>query len=240
MMAIDNHTQIGRQKQGLYDPAFEHDACGVGLICDLKGRKSHGIISDGLQILLNLSHRGAVACDGSTGDGAGILIQLPHAFIRNAADTEGIRLPPEGESASGLVFLPREPADRHHCMAHIERIVDEEGQRFLGWRRVPVNSDAIGEISRQAEPDVRQVFIGRSSDCENIDQFERKLFVIRKLAENAVRAATLSQGHFFHIPSLSAKTFIYKGMFLAHQLVAYYRDLLDRDMSSALALVHQR
>jgi len=242
MMAIDNAPMIhpDRRPRGLYDPAFEHDACGVGLICDLKGRKSHRIVSDGLEILLNLSHRGAVACDGSTGDGAGILVQLPHAFIRKAADIDGIHLPAEGEYASGLVFLPRDSADESQCMAHIERIVAEEGQHFLGWRKVPVNSDTIGEISREAEPSVRQLFIGRASDCKDIDQFERKLFVIRKLAENAVRVASLRQGHFFHIPSLSAKTFIYKGMFLAHQLKAYYPDLHDPDMTSALALVHQR
>jgi len=242
MMAIDKTYTLhpDRQPRGLYDPAFEHDACGVGLICDLKGRKSHRIVSDGLEILLNLSHRGAVACDGSTGDGAGILMQLPHDFIRKATGIEGIQLPSEGEYASGLVFLPKEPADRDQCMAHIEQIVIQEGQHFLGWRKVPVNSDTIGDISRQAEPSIRQLFIGRASDCKDIDDFERKLFVIHKLAENAVRKAALRQGHFFHIPSLSAKTFIYKGMFLAHQLHAYYPDLLDPDMTSALALVHQR
>ncbi|CAB5142960.1 Glutamate synthase [NADPH] large chain (EC [Olavius algarvensis associated proteobacterium Delta 3] len=229
-----------RRPRGLYDPAYEHDACGVGLICDLKGRKSHNIISSGLDILLNLSHRGAVACDGATGDGAGILMQLPHDFTTKIAGDVRIQLPPEGAYASGLVFLPSESIERDQCMAHIERAVEEEGQRLLGWRNVPVNSEVIGEISRQAEPSVHQVFIGKSQDNGDVDRFERKLFIIRKLAENAVRAAGMSQGHYFHIPSLSAKTFIYKGMFLAHQLKAYYPDLQDPDMASALALVHQR
>lgn len=229
-----------RRQQGLYDPRLEHDACGVGMICDLQGRKSHRMVSDGLRILLNLAHRGAVACDGSTGDGAGILIQIPHDFFCQAAEAQGIRLPSAGRYASGLIFLPRDPAERRQCMAEIERITVEAGQTFLGWRTVPVDSRAIGDISRQAEPAIRQAFIARSADCAAVDHFERKLFVIRKLAENAIRAAALSQGHFFHIPSLSARTFIYKGMFLAHQLKKYYPDLGNPKMASALALVHQR
>ncbi len=229
-----------RQPRGLYDPAFEHDACGVGMICDLNGRQSRRIVSDGLQILLNLAHRGAVACDGSTGDGAGILIRIPHAFFSKAADAEGIDLPAAGEYATGLVFFPQESTDRRRCRALVEQMVRENRQTLLGWRPVPVDSSAIGEISRQAEPAIEQVFIGKSADCTDDEDFERRLFVIRKRAENEVRAAFLRQGHFFHIPSLSAKTFVYKGMFLAHQLKAYYPDLASPDMTSSFALVHQR
>jgi len=242
MMAETEKTSENpyRRARGLYDPAYEHDACGVGLICDIKGRRSHKIISDGLEILRNLSHRGAVACDGSTGDGAGILMELPHEFNVKVAAEEGIHLPGAGAYASGLIFLPKAAAERDRCMQCIGQAVQEEGQQLLGWRRVPVNSDAIGKISSQAEPSIFQVFVGASPEVRDIDDLERRLFVIRKLAENAVRAASLHQGHFFHIPSLSAKTFIYKGMFLANQLPAYFPDLSDADMTSALALVHQR
>ncbi|MFZ0133676.1 MAG: glutamate synthase large subunit [Desulfobacterales bacterium] len=233
-----DHTTSARR--GLYDPRFEHDACGIGLICDLKGRKSHAIIRDGLQILANLSHRGACGCDETTGDGAGILLQMPDAFLRSCCAAGGIELPEPGHYGCGLVFLPRDDHQRRQVMQHFEEVIHREGQRFLGWRRLPVDSGALGLLARQREPVIRQVFVGRGPGISDGAHFERKLYIIRKVVENFVRAAGLSQAAFFHVPSLSARTLVYKGMLLADQIQAYFPDLCHSDMASALALVHQR
>ena len=226
--------------RGLYDPRFEHDACGVGMVCHLKGKKSHRIIADGLKILVNLTHRGACGCDETTGDGAGILMQMPHRFLDKACAAASIRLPAENQYACGLVFLPPDQEQRRICMDHFEGVVREQGQQFLGWRKVPVASEALGELARQLEPAIYQIFIGRGPDVNQSDHFERKLFVIRKVVEKLVRDIGLSQASCFHIPSLSARTLVYKGMLLAGQIEAFYPDLADPDMTSALALVHQR
>jgi glutamate synthase (NADPH/NADH) large chain len=222
--------------RGSYDPGFERDACGVGLVCDIGGTASHEIIAHGLTALRNLAHRGACACDAATGDGAGILIQQPDTFLRQAAREEKIDLPGPGRYASGLVFLPTDPEVGAAGRRLIETTVTREGQRFLGWRKTPVDDSAHGHLSRHAAPQVWQVFVGDGQGIKDQDHFERKLYVIRRQVETAA----LKQGMALHIPSLSSRTFIYKGMFLAHQLEDFYPDLADASMQSALALVHQR
>ncbi|MDA8231091.1 MAG: glutamate synthase large subunit [Magnetospirillum sp.] len=223
--------------RGLYDPQYEHDACGVGFIVDIKNRKSHGIIRQGLQILENLTHRGAVGADPLAGDGAGILIQLPEDFLRAEAARLGITLPATGHWAAGTVFLPRDPALRCACEALVDSLVASEGQRVLGWRDVPTDNSGLGESVKPSEPFVRMVFVGRGAGCGDRDAFERTLFVIRKQAEIKVPAGAEAD---FYIPSLSSRTLVYKGMLLADQVGVYYRDLGDERMMSALAMVHQR
>ena len=230
----------GPAKQGLYDPKNEHDACGVGFVADIRGRKSHNLIRQGLQILLNLDHRGAVGADPLAGDGAGILIQLPDAHLRAVAAECGFALPAPGDYGVGMVFLPALAAPRDVCEQLIERFVAAEGQTLLGWRDVPVDSSGLGASVRAREPRIRQVFIGRGSNCPDTDSFERKLFVIRKQVENAVRKLDIDGVEKLYIPSLSTRTIVYKGMLLAGQVGEYYRDLADERMITALALVHQR
>jgi glutamate synthase domain-containing protein 2/glutamate synthase domain-containing protein 1/glutamate synthase domain-containing protein 3 len=224
-------------RQGLYDPAFEHDACGVGMICNLKGVKSHEIVHKALQILVNLSHRGACGCDEKTGDGAGILMQVPDKFLRKTA---GFNLPPVTEYATGLVFLPRNEAERKHCMDLFERVIKEEGQQFLGWRNVPQHNEVLGDIARNVEPDIHQIFVGRGKGIKDQAHFERKLYVIRKVMESTVRASTLREKAYFYVPSLSSRTLVYKGLMLADQIEPFLPDLTDPDLESAMALVHQR
>ncbi|NKB23958.1 MAG: glutamate synthase large subunit [Kiritimatiellae bacterium] len=228
------------QAQGLYDPAFEHDACGAGFICHLKGEKSHEIIQNALKILVNLTHRGACGCDEKTGDGAGILIQIPHLFLKKAARIEGIHLPDEKEYGTGIVFLPSDEKERLFCKEACEHVIKEEGQKILGWREVPTNNKVIGDIAAKAEPTIKQIFIGRGSSIEDTAHFERKLYVIRKVLEKRIREADLTQKKFFYVLSLSCKTLVYKGMLLADQVEPFYPDLKDPDLISALALVHQR
>jgi glutamate synthase (NADPH/NADH) large chain len=225
-------------KQGLYDPANEKDACGVGFVAHIKGRKSHDIIDKGLEILRNLTHRGATGYDPKLGDGAGMLIQLPDAFLRKEATKLGISLPEEGQYACGMVFLPQSANGRLACESIIARIVFEEGQLLLGWRDVPRDNRDIADAARAIEPVMRQVFI--ASNVTDQAAFERKLFVIRKRVEHAVRTLNLDDGEQFYIPSLSSRTIVYKGMLLAAEVGVYYKDLQDPDMVSALALVHQR
>jgi len=226
--------------QGLYDPANEHDACGVGFVANFKGRKSHEIVRQGLSILENLTHRGAVGADPKAGDGAGILIQIPDAFLRACCDNLGFTLPEAEHYGVGMVFLPQPEATRKHCEALIETTLVEEGQSLLGWRDVPTNNDGLGDSVKQVEPVIRQVFIGRGNNCTTTDDFERKLFIIRKRVEHAVRDAGMPGSECFYAPSMSARTLCYKGMLLANQVNTYYEDLNDERMTSALALVHQR
>ena len=226
------------KQQGLYDPANEHDACGVGFIAHIKGQKSHSIIQQGLQILRNLTHRGATGYDPKLGDGAGILIQLPDAFLRKEAAKLNITLPAVGEYACGMVFLPQADKSRMACEAIIKRIIGEEGQTFLGWRDVPRNNGDIAAAARAIEPVMRQAFIG--SRAADQVAFERKLFVIRKRAEHEIRGLGFADTEQFYIPSLSSRTMVYKGMLLAEEVGVYYQDLQDESMVSALALVHQR
>ena len=227
--------------QGLYEPANEHDACGVGFIAHIKGGKSHSIIEQGLLILKNLAHRGAVGADKLMGDGAGILIQLPDQFFREEMGKQGVELPPPGEYGVGMVFLPKETASRIACEQEIERTVRAEGQVILGWRDVPIDAEMpMSPIVREKEPVIRQIFIGRGQDIMVTDALERKLYVIRKSSGHAIHALNLLHGKEFYVPSMSARTVIYKGLLLADQVGVYYKDLQDPRCVSALALVHQR
>ncbi len=223
---------------GLYDPEREHDACGVGFIANLRGERSHEIVAQGLDILLNLVHRGATGCDPLTGDGAGILIQLPHEFFELEAARLGFSLPAPGSYAVGCVFLPRERRQQRRCVEILEDKIFGMGQRLIGWRDVPIDLDACGPLARESAPVIRQVFVG--STAPNERAFENKLFVIRKWAERTVRESGLSERGAFYIPSLSSRTLIYKGLLLAEQLAPFYRDLGEPRVMSALAMVHQR
>ncbi|MES2488903.1 MAG: glutamate synthase subunit alpha, partial [Pseudomonadota bacterium] len=229
------------QQHGLYSAKNEHDACGVGFVAHIKGNKSHTIIEQGLQILKNLDHRGAVGADPLMGDGAGILIQLPDQLYREEMAKQGVELPPFGEYGVGMVFLPKENASRIACEQEIERSIREEGQVFLGWRDVPVNRDMpMSPTVRAKEPVIRQVFIGRGEDIMVTDALERKLYVIRKSSGHAIQALNLIHGKEFFVPSMSARTVVYKGLLLADQVGVYYLDLQDERCVSALSLVHQR
>ncbi len=227
--------------QGLYHPSNEHDACGVGFIAHIKGKKSHSVVEQGLMILKNLDHRGAVGADELMGDGAGILIQIPDQFFRDEMAKQGIELPPPGEYGVGMVFLPKEQASRIACEQEIERAVRIEGQQVLGWRDVPIDREMpMSPTVRAKEPVIRQIFIGRGRDIMVTDALERKLYVIRKSSGHAIQALNLIHGKEFFVPSMSARTIVYKGLLLATQVGVYYLDLQDSRCISALALVHQR
>src|SRR6476661_3639478 len=227
--------------QGLYDPANEHDACGVGFIAHIKGVKSHSVVEQGLLILKNIDHRGAVGADPLMGDGAGLLIQIPDEFYRDEMGKQGVELPPPGEYGVGMVFLPKESASRIACEQEIERAVRAEGQVVLGWRDVPVDDTMpMSPTVRAKEPVIRQIFIGRGPDIMVTDALERKLYVIRKSSGHAIQALKLIHGKEFFVPSMSARTIVYKGLLLADQVGVYYKDLQDPRCVSALALVHQR
>jgi glutamate synthase (NADPH/NADH) large chain len=228
------------EAQGLYDPSREHDACGVGFVAHIKGKKSHAIVEQGLLILKNLTHRGAVGADPKASDGAGVLIQIPDAFFREEMAKQGIELPAPGEYGVGFCFLPREPASRYACEREIERAIWAEGQVLLGWRDVPVDSSVLGESVKPIEPVIRQVFIGRGAGVTVTDALERKLYIIRKSSGHAIQALQLAHGKEFYVPSMSARTMVYKGMLLAESLADYYVDLKDPRVTSALALAHQR
>lgn len=227
--------------QGLYHPKNEHDACGVGFVAHIKGKKSHAIIQQGLKILENLDHRGAVGADKLMGDGAGILIQIPDTLYRDEFAQHGITLPPPGEYGVAMVFLPKETASRLACEQELERSVRAEGQVVLGWRDVPVDVDMpMSPTVRDCEPVIRQLFIGRGADVMVPDALERKLYVIRKTASHAIQNMHLAHGKEYFVPSASVRTVVYKGLLLADQVGRYYRDLADPRTVSALALVHQR
>ena len=219
----------------------------MGFVVDIKGRPSHKIVEQGLRVLVNLLHRGACGCEASTGDGAGILVQMPDRFLRKVTAPLGITLPPAGFYGAGFVFLPHSDAAREQVRGVFEGIVREEGQRLLGWRNVPTDDRLLGASAVAAEPRFEQVFIGCGtavdpSDADALARFERKLYVIRKRAEHAIDrlAAESPDARAFYIPSLSAKTLIYKGMLIADQILPMFPDLADPDFESALALVHQR
>ena len=228
------------EQQGLYSPSNERDACGLGFVAHIKGQKSHLIVQQGLQILANLTHRGATGYDPKLGDGAGILIQMPDAFMRKEATKLGINLPVLGSYACGTAFLPQTKNGREACESIVARIIHEEAQTLLGWREVPRDNSNIAQAAKDVEPVMRQVFIGRGENVVDQNAFERKLFVIRKRIEHEVRALKLDDSAQFYFPSLSSKTIIYKGMLLANEVGVYYKDLQDKDMISGLALVHQR
>jgi glutamate synthase (ferredoxin) len=224
----------------MYEPSQEHDACGVGFVVDMKGRKSNKIVRNAITILQNLLHRGACGCEENTGDGVGILIQMPHRFFQRKCNELNISLPSEGEYGAGLVFLPNDEQDRQTVCKIMETIIIEEGQRLLGWREVPTDDSLIGETAKSGEPTFLQVFIGQGNEVKGPAEFERKLYVIRKRTEHAIVNSDLGEKDFFYIPSLSNKTIVYKGMLTGGQLEPMFPDLCEEDIESALALVHQR
>ncbi|MFC6492237.1 glutamate synthase large subunit [Ancylobacter dichloromethanicus] len=226
--------------QGLYDPRNEKDSCGVGFIADIKGRKSHQIVQDGLKILLNLEHRGAVGADPRAGDGAGMLVQLPHRFFAKEAAKLGFELPEPGHYAVGHVFMPHDSEGHEIIRATMERVVAEEGQVLLGWREVPTDNSSLGHTVLPTEPRHVQVFVGRGEAVASEDDFERRLFILRKVISSAIYSAKDPRTAGYYVVSLSCRTLVYKGMFNADQLGAYYSDLHDPDFESAVALVHQR
>ncbi|HNV89098.1 MAG TPA: glutamate synthase-related protein [Methylotenera sp.] len=226
------------ENQGLYNKRNEKDACGVGFVAHIKGKKSHEIVQQGLTLLTNLTHRGATGYDPKLGDGAGLLMQMPDAFMRREAAKLNINLPEAGKYAVGNLFLPQDAKNRAACEALIAKIISEEKQTLLGWRDVPVDNSNIAQAARDVEPCMRQVFIG-SNEADQTT-FERKCFVIRKRVEHAVCALNLKDNAAFYVPSLSSRTIVYKGMLLANEVGVYYRDLADESVVSALALVHQR
>ena len=236
---MHNYRSIPKA-QGLYDPAHEHDACGVGFVVNIKGERSHDIVAKALQVLDNLTHRGACGCDPRTGDGAGILLQIPHEFFSSEAARLGFELPAPGEYGVGQVFLPLDPVKRKECEDAFERIVNEEGQRLLGWRDVPVVESACGDIARRGMPAIRQVFIARSADLADAEALERKLYVIRKRATSEAEKLGLFDPELFYFCSLSALTIVYKGQLISTQIPQFFPDLLNGAIKSALAMVHQR
>ncbi len=228
------------KKQGLYDPRFEHDSCGVGFVCNIKGAASNQIVKQGLEVLNRLAHRGATGADPKTGDGAGLLIQLPHEFLAKACKSCNIDIPPQGEYGTGLVFLPTDEKEREYCKSSFKKIIGEESQALLGWRTVPVDNSDIGVTARETEPVIEQIFIKKSDEIKDPLDFERKLYVIRKRVENAVRSSSLKQKSFFYITNLSHRTLSYKGLLMPHQVGNFFLDLKDESMKSAICLVHSR
>ncbi|MFO1456523.1 MAG: glutamate synthase large subunit [Steroidobacteraceae bacterium] len=227
-------------KQGLYDPQFEKDACGFGFVVDMKGRKSNAILKQALQVLKNLDHRGACGAETNTGDGAGVLMQMPHAFLKEVTKKARIRLPEPGHYGAGLIFMPRNPTQRRKIEEVFARVVQSEGQVYLGARTVPTNNSMLGETAKASEPFIRMVFIQRGPDTADEAEFERKLYVIRKRAYNEIRTTTLGGAEYWYVCSLSYKTLVYKGMLLTGQLDQYYADLSHPALETALALVHSR
>src|SRR5256712_10994823 len=219
-------------KQGLYDPQFEHDACGVGFVVDIAGRKSNDIVRRSLQVLVNLQHRGAKGCEANTGDGAGVLLQIPHEFLKPECKILGFDLPTPGNYGVGIVFLPRDSHSQQWAKEIIEAAITRAGQRLLGWRDVPTNNSPIGESAKAVEPVFKQVFVGRNPYIKSVDEFERKLYLIRKRIEKVTSE--------LYFDSFSARTIIYKGMLSAEQIEIYFPDLADPRVASALAVVHQR
>ena len=226
--------------QGLYDSRFEKDSCGVGFVCNIKGKKSNSIIKEGLRVLERLAHRGAVGADPDTGDGAGVLIQMPHEFFKKVAVDFKIDLLSPGSYGTGLVFLPTDTEERTFCKNVFLKVTKEEEQVFLGWREVPVDNSDIGEGAKSAEPVIEQAFIQKNAGIKDPLAFERKLYVIRRRVENIIRDSQLKQKTFFYITNISSRTFSYKGLLMPHQVERFFPDLTDEDIKSAIILVHSR
>jgi len=220
--------------KGLYRSELEHDSCGVGFVAGIRGEKSSDIIGKGLEVLERMQHRGAEGADNKTGDGSGIMIQMPHAFFKEVIQG----LPEQGNYAAGMVFFPEETSVSELCASEMESIVEEEGLSVLGWRDVPVDNSDIGDIARRSEPVIRQIFIINKGFDE--PAFERKLYIIRKIIESRIRLLGISNSENFHIPSFSSRTIVYKGMLTPPQVRKFYPDLSHRMMKSAIALVHSR
>jgi glutamate synthase (NADPH/NADH) large chain len=237
-MAASHHSAGMPPRQGLYDPRFEHDACGIGFVADVKGKKSHDLIRMGLSLLENLTHRGAAGCDPCTGDGAGLLFQIPHRFFQKACAEVGIDLPGAGEYGVGMFFLPQDPADREVLERIVQQVVTEEGARLLGWRTVPTDPTKIGVEARKTLPAIRQCFI--AADGLDPDAFERKLYRIRKRTEKAAASAPVRDRSSFYVPSFSSRTIVYKGLLIPEQIPLFYPDLADPAVETAIVLVHSR
>ncbi|THG90114.1 glutamate synthase [Alkalihalobacillus alcalophilus ATCC 27647 = CGMCC 1.3604] len=227
------------KKQGLYDPQFEHDNCGIGFLAHMKGKKSHQVVDDALHILRNLEHRGGQGDEVNTGDGAGILLQLPHRFFKKVCQAEEMTLPNEDEYGVGMLFLPQDAHQRELAEKKLETIIREENVELLGWRNVPTDDSMLGNAAKSAMPFIRQIFIKKPTQMKSTDEFERKLYVIRKRAENET-AEFVPEGQSFYFTSLSSRTIVYKGMLTTEQVNQFYLDINDPDFESALALVHSR
>ncbi|MDP4179646.1 MAG: glutamate synthase large subunit [Bacillota bacterium] len=227
-------------KQGLYDPQYEKDACGIGFVVNVKGKRSNKIVGQALTILNNLTHRGGSGSEPNTGDGAGILIQIPHNFFKKELSSNGMSLPEYGDYGVGMIFLPPDSGERAKCEKKLEDIIKSEGQTLLGWRTAPTDDSSLGNSAKACMPYIRQVFIGKSSDIKDDLDFERKLYVIRKQAEKSIRYAEKDNNEFFYIASLSCRTIVYKGMLTAGQVGEFYKDLANDEVDTAMALVHSR
>ena len=225
------------KKQGLYDPLFEHENCGAGFICSLKGVKTNKIIHRALNILTCLEHRGAVSSDGRTGDGAGILIEIPHQFFSKECEFD---LPNPGEYAVGMLFLPQKTNQADYCIKTFEDEVINQNLKIIGWRDVPVNSKVVGSIASKSQPIIKQVFITKENDNQNEKEFNLKLYLARKVAENKIYSSPLSQKNFFYFSSLHNRTIIYKGLLIPEDIERFYIDLSNPELVTSLALVHQR
>jgi glutamate synthase (ferredoxin) len=226
------------EKQGLYDPQFEHDACGVGFVANMKGKKSHEIVSQALEILVNLDHRGATGSEPNTGDGAGILMQIPDAFFRAVCGPLGFELPEPGNYGVGMFFTSPDATERNAARHIFGKILAEEGVELLGWRNVPTDNSPLGDTAKEGEPVVRQLFLKRPATCADEQAFNRKLYVINQRATNEIRRAAVDEH--WYVCSLSTRTIIYKGMLMPVQVDQYYPELRDPAMESAIALVHSR
>ena len=222
----------------LYHPQWEHDACGIGAVVNISGRRDHAIIEHGKQVLLNLQHRGAAGADESTGDGAGMLVQIPHKFFVEETDRLGMTIPESGRYGVAMVFLPQDDEVRRRCEETLCQSIVDGGLEILGWREVPTDNGCLGDIARSAEPVVRQLFVGGRKMAD--EALERRLFVVRKRAEHRIRDRFGEAAEDFYVASMSCRTLVYKGMFLAPQLFDYYSDLADERVETALAIVHQR
>jgi glutamate synthase (ferredoxin) len=248
IMSMENGTARKRispraeapAKQGLYNPSMEHDACGVGFVAHLRGDKTHALVEQGLQILNNLDHRGACGSEVNTGDGAGILIQMPHEFLVEACTKARVQLPAAGLYGTGLVYLPRDPKQRRKVELAFEKIVHSEGQEFLGWRSVPTDNSSLGDTAKASEPWIGMPIIGRGAGVTDTLGFERKLYVIRKRSFNEIRCSTMDGSQYWYVCSLSSRTLVYKGMLLTDQVSKYFPDLRNPSMKTGLALVHSR
>ena len=233
-------AQQAAAANGLYSPAHEHDSCGVGMVANIKGFKSHTIIEQGLEVLNNLEHRGAECCDPETGDGSGIMFQIPDAFFRKIAPSLGFELPAAGQYGVGMVFLPPQEKACADCQTIIQETVEAEGQEFLGWRDVPVNPDSIGWLAQSRLPVIRQFFVGCGDNAIDSGVLERKLFVVRRVIEQTAFERRLGDGENFYLCSLSVNRIVYKGLIKSSQIPSFYLDIQDDDVTSAFAMVHSR
>ena len=233
-------AKLSPKKEGLYDPQFEHDSCGVGFIASINGQKSHKTVEDALKILVRMEHRGACGAEENTGDGAGVLTQIPHKFFQRECENLHIDLPEAGNYAVGMLFLPTDESKRAFSESILLKTIAEEGQRFLGWRDVPTNNAGIGETAKNAQPFIRQIFIAKGENVTDNAHFERKLYIIRRWAKELMTREDTDLGEQFYFASLSTQTIVYKGMLTTEQLRSFYPDLHDTDYETALALVHSR